>query len=127
MAITPGGCYRQYHRLYYVRRSDPFGKAIAMTVLSDLKPTKKFLVMNLLADAGFDVSDWANYDGEHPASNPKYCYNWSFEQPGEMFAVCLWFSGLKTERRRDLYCGIQETTGARVPWLVPGSSGVGRA
>jgi 5-methylcytosine-specific restriction protein A len=54
-----------------------FGKAIAMTALSDLKPTQKFLVMNLLADAGFDVSDWANYDGEHPASNPKYCYNWS--------------------------------------------------
>ena len=45
-----------------------------MTSLSDLKPTKKFLVMNLLADAGFDVSDWANYDGKHPASNPKYCY-----------------------------------------------------
>ena len=43
MAITPGGCYRQDHRLYYVRRSDSFGKVIAMTVLSDLKPTKKFL------------------------------------------------------------------------------------
>jgi hypothetical protein len=64
-----------------------YSKAIAMTALSDLKPTQKFLVMNLLADAGFDVSDWANYDGEHPASNPKYCYNWSFEQPGEMFAL----------------------------------------
>jgi len=45
MAITPGGCYRQDHRLYYVRRSDSFGKAIAMTVLSDLKPTKKFLLV----------------------------------------------------------------------------------
>ena len=73
-----------------------------MTKLSDLKPTKKFLVRNLLADAGFDVSDWANYDGEHPASNPKYCYNWSFEQPGEMFAVCLWFSGLK-KRGEEVY------------------------
>ena len=45
MAITPGGCYRQDHRLYYVRRSDSFGKAIAMTVLSNLKPTKKFLLV----------------------------------------------------------------------------------
>jgi len=45
MAITPGGCYRQDHRLYYVRRSGSFSKAIAMTVLSDLKPTKKFLLV----------------------------------------------------------------------------------
>ena len=45
MAITPGGCYRQDHRLYYVRRSDSFGKGIAMTVLSNLKPTKKFLLV----------------------------------------------------------------------------------
>jgi len=45
MAITPGGCYRQDHRLYYVRRPGSFGKAIAMTVLSDLKHTKKFLLV----------------------------------------------------------------------------------
>ena len=113
MAITPGGCYRQHHRLYHVRRSDSFGKAIAMTVLSDLKPTKKFLVMNLLADAGFDVSDWANYDGEHPASNPKYCYNWSFEQPGEMFAVCLWFSGLKKRGDEIYHTLVPRSRGAR--------------
>ena len=113
MAITPGGCYRQHHQLYHVRRSDSFGKAIAMTVLSDLKPTKKFLVMNLLADAGFDVSDWANYDGEHPASNPKYCYNWSFEQPGEMFAVCLWFSGLKKRGDEIYHTLVPRSRGAR--------------
>jgi 5-methylcytosine-specific restriction protein A len=84
-----------------------------MTTLSDLKPTKKVLVMSLLADAGFDVSDWANYNGDHPASNPKYCYNWSFEQPGEMFAVCLWHSSLK-KRGDDIYHAlVPSSRGAR--------------
>lgn len=61
---------------------------------SDLRPTKKLLVMDLLNEAGFDVTDWSNYKGRNPAANPKYCYNWSFEQPGEMFAVCLWHSSI---------------------------------
>jgi 5-methylcytosine-specific restriction protein A len=66
-----------------------------MVQLIDLKPTKKLLVMDLLHEAGFDVSDWSNYNGKSPAANPKYCYNWSFEQPGEMFAVCLWYSTIE--------------------------------
>jgi hypothetical protein len=66
-----------------------------MAAIADLKPTQKFLVMDLLAEANFDVSDWKRYKGKTPAANPKYCYNWSFEQPGEAFAVCLWYSGLK--------------------------------
>src|ERR1700759_3011486 len=69
------------------------GQTVA--TLSELKPTQKHLVMNLLSEAGFDVSDWARYKGKTPAANPKYCYNWSFEQPGEAFAVCLWHDGLK--------------------------------
>jgi 5-methylcytosine-specific restriction enzyme A len=68
-----------------------------MSVIDDLKPTRKALVMDLLSDAGFDVSDWKNYRGRAPAANPKYCYNWSFEQPGEAVAVCLWHDSL-TER-----------------------------
>jgi hypothetical protein len=87
--------------------------AVAMTALSDLRPAKKFLVMNLLAGAGFDVSDWANYDGDHPASNPKYCYNWSFEQPGETFAVCLWFSGLKKRGDEIYHAHVPSRRGAR--------------
>ncbi|MCX7312163.1 MAG: HNH endonuclease [Alphaproteobacteria bacterium] len=84
-----------------------------MTNLSDLKPKKEFLVMTLLADAGFDVSDWANYNGDHPASNPKYCYNWSFEQPGEKFAVCLWFLGLKKKGDDIYHALIPRNRGAR--------------
>jgi 5-methylcytosine-specific restriction enzyme A len=62
-----------------------------MTALTQLKPTQKHLVMDLVEEAGVDVSDWKNYDGDVPSSNPKYCYNWSFLTPGEFIVVCLWF------------------------------------
>jgi 5-methylcytosine-specific restriction enzyme A len=66
-----------------------------MTALDELRPMKKALVMDLLEEAGFDISAWRNYKGVTPAANPKYCYNWSFEQPGEVVAVCLWHRTLK--------------------------------
>lgn len=64
-------------------------------MLEDIKPTQQQLVIDLLARTGADVSDWANYNGKHPSTNPKYCYNWSFEQPGEFIVVCLWFNDLE--------------------------------
>jgi 5-methylcytosine-specific restriction enzyme A len=66
--------------------------------ISDVpKPIKKLVVMELLIEAGVDVSDWKNYKGKHPSVNPKYCYNWSFEQPGELFVVCIWYPTLSSE------------------------------
>lgn len=81
--------------------------------LSELRPTEKHLVIDLLAEANFDVSDWANYAGSNPAANPKYCYNWSFEQPGEMFALCLWHSGIKKKREMIYYAHLPRSRGAR--------------
>jgi 5-methylcytosine-specific restriction protein A len=66
-----------------------------MAVMDELKPTHKARVMDLLGAAGFDLSDWKNYKGKSPAANPKYCYSWSFEQPGEAVAVCLWHKDLR--------------------------------
>jgi 5-methylcytosine-specific restriction enzyme A len=68
-----------------------------MTTREDLRPTQKPLVMNILKSLGMDVSKWAVMKGgaARAASNPKYCYNWSFRQPGEFFVVCLWYKGLK--------------------------------
>jgi 5-methylcytosine-specific restriction protein A len=65
-----------------------------MSLLDDLKPKQKFLVMDLLDQAGVDVSLWKTYNGP-PAANPKYCYNWSFEQPDELVVVCIWHRSLK--------------------------------
>jgi predicted HNH restriction endonuclease len=56
--------------------------------------------MSLLEKDGFDVSDWSNFKGKHPAANSRYCYNWSFEQAGEKVAVCLWYSRLSVQHGR---------------------------
>jgi 5-methylcytosine-specific restriction protein A len=62
--------------------------------LIDLKPTSHRKVIELVEGAGMDVSDWANFKGgeKKAASNPKYCYDWSFENKKENIIVLnLWF------------------------------------
>lgn len=68
-----------------------------MAAPKDIKPPGKLLVMDILRSLGMDVSKWADFKGgaRRAASNPKYCYNWSFLQPGEFVVVCLWYPGLK--------------------------------
>jgi hypothetical protein len=92
-----------------------------MSVLDELKPVRKFLVMNLLEQTGFDVSQWKNYRGASPSANPKYCYNWSFEQPGEVVAVCLWHRSLKERngtvvfrRKPRAHASVRKEPGASV-------------
>lgn len=93
-----------------------------MSVLDDLKPTKKLLVMDLLQVAGVDVSAWGkNFRGKHPSTNPKYCYNWSFEQPGEVIVVCLWYRSLRQSdghisyhRKPKAFASIRKEPGANV-------------
>ena len=48
--------------------------------------------MDLVEAAGVDVSDWANCKGgvAKAAANPKYCYEWSFIQPGKVIVFNLW-------------------------------------
>lgn len=54
--------------------------------------------MDLVAEAGIDVSDWANYGGEHASANPKYCYDWSFVREGKVVVLNLWYSALKVRK-----------------------------
>jgi 5-methylcytosine-specific restriction protein A len=63
-----------------------------------LKPEVRLRVMDLVAEAGIDVSDWANFKGgeEKAASNPKYCYEWSYENTGkELIVLNLWYDNLE--------------------------------
>lgn len=48
-----------------------------------LKPTQPKRVMDLVEQAGLNISDWANFKGKSPASNPKYCYEWCFIEDGK--------------------------------------------
>src|SRR5258705_10917656 len=63
-----------------------------MPDLAQLKPTEKLHVIDLVRAAGVDVSDWANFKGgpKRAAMNPKYCYEWAFEQPGKVVVLNIW-------------------------------------
>ncbi len=66
-------------------------------MLAELKPPSKELVYDLVTQAGVDTSDWSNYRRPtSPATNPKYCYNWSFEG-SDRVVVCLWFEEMRHE------------------------------
>jgi 5-methylcytosine-specific restriction enzyme A len=93
--------------------SDNVIEVAPMSVLDELRPTKKLLVIDLLREAGADVSKWKNYKGKSPAANPKYCYNWSFEQPGEFIAAYLWFPSLKAHGKNVFYPVNPKSRGAR--------------
>ena len=68
-----------------------------MTVLNGLRPTAQATVYLLLAQAGVDVSSWAEFKGgkKRAASNPKYCYEWAFVQPGKVVVLNLWYDELE--------------------------------
>jgi len=60
--------------------------------LEEIKPTDRALVMDLVREAGVDVADWSNgkRGAQGAASNPKYCYDWAFLQPGRVVVLNLW-------------------------------------
>jgi len=66
--------------------------------IEDLKPEARLRVIDLVAEAGIDVSDWAKFKGgeEKAASNPKYCYEWSYENTNKNLIVLnLWYDNLE--------------------------------
>jgi hypothetical protein len=69
------------------------------TRLSELLPTGREAVMDLVKRAGIDVSAWHfTADGravDNPRANPSFCYDWSFGSPEERYVVCLWHGNLE--------------------------------
>lgn len=67
--------------------------------VSEIRPSAHQRVMDLVAEAGLDVSDWGNYKRgpEYAASNPKYCYEWAFVEQGKRVLLCLWFDHMREE------------------------------
>lgn len=55
--------------------------------------------MDLVADAGIDVTDWANFKGgaSKAAANPKYCYEWAFVQPEVVAVLNIWFEKMQEQ------------------------------
>jgi 5-methylcytosine-specific restriction protein A len=76
-----------------------------MTALSELRPTKKYEVIDLVKAAGIDVSDWANFKGgkARAAANPKYCFEWSFIEPKKVAVLNLWFEQIKQRGKNIVF------------------------
>lgn len=71
-----------------------------MSDLGSLHPTKSRRIIDLVRQAGVDVTDWGNYAGgpARAATNPKYCYEWAFVQPGRVVVLNLWHRNIRERR-----------------------------
>lgn len=69
-----------------------------MNILDEIAPKEPQLVMNLAREAGINVEDWGNFKGgqSKAASNPKYCYEWSFvDMQNGVVVLNLWHENMK--------------------------------
>lgn len=65
--------------------------------LEGLRPRTKNHVLDLVRSAGHDVSDWSASSSRGAAgasTNPKYCYEWAFLEPGVGIVLNLWHQAL---------------------------------
>lgn len=64
--------------------------------LSGLKPKRSHKVFDLVEEAGFDTSDWISSSSNPRGykANPKYCYRWSFVEPGRVAIFNLWHGAM---------------------------------
>lgn len=71
-----------------------------MSELSELKPRERRRIIDLVRAAGVNVGDWGKFKGgeKNAASNPKYCYEWSFVEPRKLIVLNLWYESM---RERD--------------------------
>lgn len=79
-----------------------------MKVIDGLKPHESQRVMDLVAAAGVDVTAWGvSSKGKVrvPASNPAYCYEWAFTDPGNLIVLNVWHRELK-EGNGIVWCDI---------------------
>lgn len=76
------------------------------SALDALRPTGKPTVMALVGLAWIDTTAWGFVDGRPyptPASNPNFCYEWSFGSPQQGYVVCVWHSSLSEQKGRVIY------------------------
>lgn len=71
----------------------------ALETLASLLPTQRLSVIDLVEQAGIDVTPWhTTAEGrpvKNPKANPSYCYDWAFGSEKEGFLVCIWHGSLK--------------------------------
>jgi 5-methylcytosine-specific restriction protein A len=83
--------------------------------LEEIRPKARQRVYDLVREAGLDVSDWANYAGgkRKAAANPKYCYEWAFDQTGAPVILNIWYANVETRGRQLVLRGNMRPTPER--------------
>jgi 5-methylcytosine-specific restriction protein A len=71
-----------------------------MSIKEDLYPIGRNRVIDLVQAGGIDVAQWGNYarGPRWAAANPRYCYEWSFVEPGRVVVLNLWHANLRERR-----------------------------
>lgn len=96
-----------------------------MSMLDDIRPARKYFVHDLVREAGLDVSDWSNSKrgAAGARTNPKYCYEWVFVEPGNAIVLNLWHVLLRQENGLIVHRGnfredadVQFARGRGNPW-----------
>jgi len=82
-ASAPAGYWLKIIKLFLVLG------VVLMADLSEIKPSRRNRVYDLVREAGVNVEDWANFKGDETkaATNPKYCYDWAFVEPGRVVVL----------------------------------------
>ena len=75
-----------------------------MKTLLELKPSKRLNLIDLVEEAGHDVTPWNKTKG-HPASNPKYCYEWCFHDSSVGHILNLWYKKMTEDASGITYTG----------------------
>lgn len=73
-----------------------------MSILDEIRPKNKGLVIDLLTQAGVDTSHWSDYRGKNASQHPN-SYNWSFEEPDKVIVVSLWHIDLGIENDKVVH------------------------
>lgn len=84
-------------------------------LLADIAPKSKRLVFDLLRETGFNLDDWISSSSSATAykANPKYCYDWSFHEPGRFIVLNIWHPSLEYEGGQIRVSGNFRTDAAR--------------
>ena len=66
-------------------------------MLEEIAPKHKLRLIDLVSDAGVDVSPWgeSKRGKDGAAMNPKFCYDWSYVQPGRVVVLNLWHHAMR--------------------------------
>ena len=74
-----------------------------MESIEAIKPHQLNRVIDVVDAAGVDVSAWR---ASGNPSNPSYCYEWAFAQPGySLVMLCLWYDECEIDSKGILHAG----------------------